>query len=252
MSEGRKDDTGKLRYDLIPAEPLAKVAHVYTMGAAKYDDRNWEKGLKWGRVFAAMMRHLWAWWKGESIDKEGGQHHLASVAWGALALMEYERTHPELDDRPLSREAALEACRVEFERQKAMMKDAVMGIPSRERLFCETHNVEVRPGEMVGIRCRVRPHKIPSLFGDIVKWEPIKPQPMNFVGEIVAELQRARKEHPINFHSYHEGLEILREEFEELVDEVRLKPSKRDKEAIRKEATQVGAMALRFLEDLYK
>jgi hypothetical protein len=27
-----------------------------------------------------------------------GQHHLAIVAWGALVLMTYEQTKPELDD----------------------------------------------------------------------------------------------------------------------------------------------------------
>lgn len=62
-------------------------------------DRNWEKGLKWGRVFAAMERHAWAWWNGEQLDPVDKQHHLASVAWCAFTLMEYEKTHPELDDR---------------------------------------------------------------------------------------------------------------------------------------------------------
>lgn len=99
-SEGRKDDTGKMRYDLIPAYPLELLAEVYTIGCKKYNDRNWEKGLTWGRVFAAMMRHAWKWWNGEERDQKDGQHHLASVAWCAFALMEYGVTHNELDDRP--------------------------------------------------------------------------------------------------------------------------------------------------------
>lgn len=98
-TEGRKDDTGKLRYDLIPPRPLDKLAEVYTIGAKKYADRNWEKGISWGRIFAAMMRHAWAYWRGERTDPVDGQHHLASVAWCAFALMEFEDTHPELDDR---------------------------------------------------------------------------------------------------------------------------------------------------------
>lgn len=100
MQQGRKDDSNKLRFDLIPVEPLRKIAEVYTMGAQKYDDRNWEKGLRWGRVYAAMLRHATAWWGGEQCDPVDGQHHLASVGWCALALMEYETTHRELDDRP--------------------------------------------------------------------------------------------------------------------------------------------------------
>lgn len=107
MSEGRKDDMGKLRYDLIPAYPLERLAEVYTIGAHKYADRNWELGLKYGRVFAAMMRHAWAWWRGEEFDPIDCQHHLASVAWCAFALMEYRRTGKGEDDRPISpRQAA--------------------------------------------------------------------------------------------------------------------------------------------------
>jgi hypothetical protein len=90
---------GKARFDLLPPVPLRAVAEVYALGAEKHGDRDWEDGVEWGRVFAAMQRHAWAWWSGEQRDPEDGQHHLAAVVWGALALMEYERTHPELDDR---------------------------------------------------------------------------------------------------------------------------------------------------------
>ena len=98
-AEGRKDDTGKLRYDLIPPEPLAGLAQVYTIGAKKYADRNWEKGLAYGRVYAALMRHLETWRMGEDWDLDG-QHHLDSVAWCAFALRTYEarRLGADLDD----------------------------------------------------------------------------------------------------------------------------------------------------------
>lgn len=99
LAEGTKYDESKLRFDLIPTRPLEKVAEVYTIGAKKYEDHNWRKGIKWGRVFGAMMRHAWAWWRGERDDPKDGQHHLASVAWCALTLMEYEETYPEGDDR---------------------------------------------------------------------------------------------------------------------------------------------------------
>lgn len=98
--EGNKNDQGKLRYDLIPVGPLRKLAEVYTIGCKKYEDRNWEKGILYSRIIGALMRHFEAWRDGERVDPENGQHHLSSVAWCAFALMEYERTHPELDDRP--------------------------------------------------------------------------------------------------------------------------------------------------------
>ena len=99
MPDGVKYDGEKARFDLIPPGPLYDLAEVYTKGAQKYEDRNWEKGIKWGRIFAAIMRHLWKFWRGEHLDNESGQSHLAHAAWGCLTLMEYGRTHLELDDR---------------------------------------------------------------------------------------------------------------------------------------------------------
>jgi len=98
--EGTKFDAAKPRPSLIPMEPLLEVSQLYTMGAKKYGDHNWEFGMKWSRIFDALLRHSFKWWNGEELDPEDGQHHLAAVVWNALALMEYRKTHPELDDRP--------------------------------------------------------------------------------------------------------------------------------------------------------
>lgn len=96
---GRKDDAGKARYDLIPPEALEALALLYGTGAQRYGDRNWEKGMSYGRPFAAMMRHAWAWWRGEKFDPKDGQHHLSSVAWNAFTLYMYELRQIGKDDR---------------------------------------------------------------------------------------------------------------------------------------------------------
>lgn len=98
--EGVKFDKGKARYDLIPPDALDELAKLYGMGADKYGDRNWEKGMDWGRIFGAMMRHSWAWLRGERYDPKDGQPHLASVAWCALTLLAYEMREVGTDDRP--------------------------------------------------------------------------------------------------------------------------------------------------------
>ena len=97
---GLRYDGGKLRFDLFPPDALEELAKVYTMGAAKYAARNWERGQKYGVCFGAAMRHLWAWWRGEQRDKESGLHPLAHAAWNVLALLAYElRGMTDLDDR---------------------------------------------------------------------------------------------------------------------------------------------------------
>ena len=98
--DGKKHDTGKLRYELIPPDALAALAYVYTIGAEKYDDWNWRRGMSWSRVYGALMRHLIAYWQGETYDRDDGQEHMASVAWCAFTLMEYERLEVGVDDRP--------------------------------------------------------------------------------------------------------------------------------------------------------
>jgi hypothetical protein len=88
------------RFDLIPWVPMYEVAKLYGKGAEKYSERNWEKGYDWSLSYAAAMRHITQFWNGESHDEETGCHHLSSVIFHCLAMMEFERTHPELDNRP--------------------------------------------------------------------------------------------------------------------------------------------------------
>lgn len=52
------------------------------------------------------------------------------------------------------------------------------------------------------------------------------------------------------FHSYHEGYAIILEELEELKAEIFKRASERNLEELEKEASHVGAMAMRFLVDL--
>lgn len=99
MNNAVKFDTEKARYDLIPAWPLEELAKVYTLGAKKYEPHNWRKGMRWGRVYAAIMRHLWAFWCGEDKDPESGLPHVAHAAWGCFTLLEYMRTNKKDDDR---------------------------------------------------------------------------------------------------------------------------------------------------------
>ena len=70
------------------------------------------------------------------------------------------------------------------------------------------------------------------------------------VAEVVlAELQRATSMYG-PMHSPHEGFAILKEEVDELWDEVKRKPLERSNERMREEAIQIAAMAMRFAIDV--
>ena len=86
------------RFDLIPMDALWEVAEVFGRGAAKYADRNWEKGYKWGLSVAALQRHLALRLGGEVYDNETGCRHLGQVVWHALVLLTFELRSLGTDD----------------------------------------------------------------------------------------------------------------------------------------------------------
>ena len=91
LNAGRKDDSGKIRYSLVPPRALALVARVLTYGAERYGAHNWER-VENGRerYTDAVMRHVEAWRSGEKSDPDTGVHHLAHAVCCALFLVELE------------------------------------------------------------------------------------------------------------------------------------------------------------------
>jgi len=80
-TEGRKYDSGKDDYSLIPPKALAGLVRVLTFGARKYARDNWRfVPDRRTRYFSAAMRHMWAWFRGEKNDPETGENHLHHAA----------------------------------------------------------------------------------------------------------------------------------------------------------------------------
>lgn len=86
-----KADGGKLPLHLVPPELVFAVAQVLGFGAAKYGERNWERGgLSRDRLWAAAQRHLWAYQAGERLDAETGYSHLWHAACEIAFMIAYE------------------------------------------------------------------------------------------------------------------------------------------------------------------
>lgn len=90
---------GKTRFDLVPFEAVADIADVLAYGAHKYSANNWCRGADWSRYFAALCRHVFAWWNGEDRDPETGLSHLAHAGCCLIFLMQYQRHGWGTDDR---------------------------------------------------------------------------------------------------------------------------------------------------------
>lgn len=101
-STGGEKGVKPQRYDLLPVPGLAAIAECFAFGAEKYADHNWRKRYEWGKSYAALMRHMTAFWNGETYDPESGLPHLAHAGFHILVLLTWlieDGEHGTFDDR---------------------------------------------------------------------------------------------------------------------------------------------------------
>lgn len=84
-SGGMKADGNKPRTELFPLSVLENVSAVLTFGAQKYEANNWKK-VDPERYKGALLRHLAAIERGETIDPDSGLPHIDHVACNAVFL----------------------------------------------------------------------------------------------------------------------------------------------------------------------
>lgn len=96
---GKRFNTGKLQWHLLPIETLKEVVQVLQMGAEKYGLGNWQKGMSWLVCWDCLMRHAIAWRNGETKDTESGLNHLSHVIANAMFLLWYTDHKKGVDDR---------------------------------------------------------------------------------------------------------------------------------------------------------
>lgn len=86
-----KKDAGKNRLDLLPINAIEAMGSVLTFGASKgYEEDSWRL-VEPKRYRAALLRHFFAYMKGEHYDPESGLEHLAHCLCNIAFLLEIER-----------------------------------------------------------------------------------------------------------------------------------------------------------------
>lgn len=90
----------KPRPELISPWAIVRIGHWLKLGAKKYGEGNWQRGMPFMRVIASLTRHTIAYMLGKKKED-----HLAAVATNAIFLMHYEEMiklgllPADLDDR---------------------------------------------------------------------------------------------------------------------------------------------------------
>lgn len=94
VSDYPESDTGAKReklntpsYDLVPFQEITDAfTRVAEFGAVKYEPWNWSKGLKRVQLLGSLLRHAFAYLRGQDRDKDSGLLHTDHILWNATAL----------------------------------------------------------------------------------------------------------------------------------------------------------------------
>ena len=91
VTAGRKHDSNKPRYSLLPTGTVNQVVQVLEYGAVKYEIDNWQRvPSARTRYYDAAMRHIDDWWNGSEIDEESSLPHLAHAICCLLFLLWFD------------------------------------------------------------------------------------------------------------------------------------------------------------------
>jgi hypothetical protein len=75
-------------YDLIPYKEFTEAfTRVAEFGAIKYAPWNWSKGLPRVQILCSLLRHAFAYLRGEERDADSGLLHTDHILWNAVVLV---------------------------------------------------------------------------------------------------------------------------------------------------------------------
>lgn len=101
--EAIKADAGKLDWSLLPIGASEEIIKVFKFGESKYARGNFlgGGGLAYHRVLNSLLRHTYAFMRGEDKDPESGLSHLAHIGCNVYMLLTYELNKSKFtnDDR---------------------------------------------------------------------------------------------------------------------------------------------------------
>ena len=82
--------------DLVDYDIVNEIGKVLTYGAKKYSPNSWQTiDDAENRYFAALLRHLFAYRKGEILDPESGLPHMSHAAANVMFLNYFQTNKKE-------------------------------------------------------------------------------------------------------------------------------------------------------------
>ena len=95
----KREKLNVLPYDLVPYQEITDAyVRVAEHGAKKYDPWNWAKGLSRVQLIGSLLRHTFAYLRGQDRDSDSGLLHTDHILWNAVALV-HNVAHDGPDER---------------------------------------------------------------------------------------------------------------------------------------------------------
>lgn len=86
----------------IPPASILAMGQAMADGKEKYGLMNWrETKVNADVYYDAVMRHVFAWWDGETVAEDSGVHHLAHAMAGLAILYDASISGVLIDNRPV-------------------------------------------------------------------------------------------------------------------------------------------------------
>lgn len=96
-SGAQREKLDALPYDLVPFQEFTEAyVRVAEFGARKYQPWNWSKGLNRIQILGSLLRHAFAYLRGEDRDSDSGLLHTDHILWNAVTLV--HNVHWNLED----------------------------------------------------------------------------------------------------------------------------------------------------------
>lgn len=96
----KREKLGATPYDLVPFQEITDAfVRVAEFGAIKYEAWNWSKGLPRVQLICSLLRHTFAYLRGEERDNGPGGSgllHTDHILWNAVVLS--HNVHWNLED----------------------------------------------------------------------------------------------------------------------------------------------------------
>lgn len=94
MSTGKKYDSGKPQWSLLPYDALEDAVRAFEEGLEKYERDSWKYVEDAETRYSdALMRHFTAYRNGEVEDEKSGLHPLAHLIASALIVLWHSKNN---------------------------------------------------------------------------------------------------------------------------------------------------------------